>query len=107
MISPLELILKDIEDEYVRENFFRLSEYVKRDSIRKPLWKFFEITFEAGGTDIEYPHNLGYIPKDVLVTSCSNNENVVFNYDEFTRTHLVMSPSGACTVRFFAGRYEE
>jgi hypothetical protein len=106
-VNQIELILKDIDDQYVRENFTRLNEYIRKDSIRKPLWKFFEITFADGGTDIEYAHNLGYKPLDIIVTHCSSNENVVFNFDSFTSTHFVLSPSGACTVRFFAGRYEE
>lgn len=106
-MSGIELILKDIEDEYVRENFFRIAEYSKKDNIRKPLWTFFEITFSDGGTNIRYPHRLGFLPKDIIVTRVTNGENVVFEFDSFTTTHFVLSPSGACTVRFFAGTYKE
>lgn len=103
----IELILKDINDQYVRENFTRLIDYFKKDSIRIPAWKFFEITFVEGGTNVRYPHRLGYLPKDIIMTACSDSENVVFNYDLFSDTHFDLSPSGACTVRFFAGTYRE
>ena len=106
-MNGLELILKDVEDKYVRENFSRILDYDKKDSIRRPLWKFFEITFLSGGTNVKHEHNLGYSPSDIIVTATSNGEIVVFNYDLFDKTHFDLSPSGACTVRFFAGRYEE
>ena len=107
MTTEIELILKDIKDEYVRENFTRLLEYFKKDALRIAGFKFFELTFTEGKTAFQYTHRLGYIPKDIIVTNTSDNENVVFNYDDFTREFFYMDVSGACTVRFFAGTYRE
>lgn len=107
MINAIELILKDIEDPYVRENFTRLLDYFRKDALRIAGFKFFEITFPEGGTGIQYAHRLGYLPKDILVTATSDLENVVFKFDDFTKEFFVMDVSGACTVRFFAGTYRE
>jgi hypothetical protein len=107
LTKDIELILKDIDNEYVRENFSRILEYFKKDALRIAGFKFFEITFSEGKTDYKYPHRLGYIPKDIIVTNTSDNEAVVFKYDDFTREHFYMDVSGACTVRFFAGTYRE
>ena len=106
-MNGIELILKDIEDQYIRENFTRLLDYFRKDTIRIPGWKFFEITFAEGGSGVQFLHRLGFLPKDILVTSTSDLENVVFRFDEFTKDYFVMDVSGACTVRFFAGTYRE
>lgn len=103
----IELILKDITDQLVRENFSRLIAYFKGDNLRKADFKFFEITFQVGGTGVKYAHRLGYIPKDIIVTSVSDSEAVVFNYESFDRTNFDMDITAACTVRFFAGTYRE
>lgn len=101
----IEFILKDIKDEYIRENFTRLSAWMRSFNLINPNWKFFEITFTGGLTNHRYPHRLGYMPKDIIVTSVSNGGSVVFNYDLFNKDYLDLSVSGACTVRFFAGTY--
>jgi hypothetical protein len=101
----LDLILKDIDDEYVRENFSRIARAMKGEALGKAGWKFFSISLSAGLT--RYQHNLGYVPKDIIVTAVSGGETVIFNYDDFDNTHIEMEASGACTVRFFAGTYGE
>lgn len=106
-MKKLELILKDITDQYIRENFFRLLKWIGEDNVRKSDFKFFEITFQAAGSGIKYAHRLGYVPMDIIVTRISDQENVVFNYDSFDATNFDMEVTGPCTVRFFAGRYRE
>ena len=106
-MSKIELILKDISDEYVRENFSRLIAFLGADNVRRTDFKFYEITFQAAASGVKYAHRLGYVPKDIIVTNITNQENVLFNTDQFDRTNFDMDVTGACTVRFFAGRYEE
>lgn len=101
----VELLLKEIKDDWVRETFRKLSETINGLNILKPKWKFYEITLPIGAT--VYPHRLGFRPKDIIVTSISNSESVIFDYDSFTSENLYLTASGACTVRFFAGSYTE
>lgn len=103
----IELILKDIDDQYVRENFDRISKEFKGDSIRKAGWKFFEVDFTAGATNFRLKHNLGYRPKDFIATGVTASEAVIFNVDLCDKNYIDMTVSGACTVRFFAGAYGE
>lgn len=101
----IELILKDVEDEYVRENFSRIASALQNEVLGRAGWKFFSISLPAGLT--RFKHNLGYTPKDIILTSVTNSESVIFKYDEFDQTHLELDASGACVVRFFAGTYGE
>jgi len=103
----LELLLKEIGDEYTRENFFRILKFLKNDTLAKAQFKFFEITFTDSVTNYRHRHALGFVPKDVLVTNVSDQESVIFNYSDFTNQYLDITTSGACTVRFFAGTYRE
>lgn len=101
----LELILKDIDDEYVRENFSRVAHFLQDEALGKVGWKFFSVSLPAGLT--RFKHSLGYVPKDIIVTAISKDAAVIFHYDDFDKTHLQLEASSACVVRFFAGTYEE
>ena len=101
----LVLIFKDIADEFVRENFDRITEWTKDLAILKPKWKFFEVALAAG--NVRFLHRLGFRPKDIILLSVTKSESVIFHYDDFTKDHLSLTASGACTVRFFAGSYTE
>lgn len=103
----IDLILKDIQDPYTRENFSRIKRFSQEQAILRGQWVFFEIEFTQAQDDFEFPHGLTFIPKDVLVTSITDQEAVIFNYSSFDRTNLNLTVSGACTVRFFAGTYME
>lgn len=103
----IKFFLKDIEDDYVRENFRQLAEYLQNDVLRRGEWKFFELTFAAGVTNYRHRHGLGFKPKDVILTAVSNSEAAIFNYDEFSSEFLDITTSGACSIRFFAGSYRE
>lgn len=103
----IELILKDITDPYIRENFKRIIDFFRGDSVRKAQWKFFEIAFTSGQTNYRYRHGLGFRPKDFLITGVTDSEAVTFNVDLCDKDYMDMNVSGACTVRFFAGTYRE
>jgi hypothetical protein len=39
----IELFVKDIKEQFTRENFFRLNNYFRADPFRKGNFKFMEI----------------------------------------------------------------
>jgi hypothetical protein len=102
-----ELILKDIPDEYVRENFTRIKEEIDSQVMLKGKWAFFEITTTQAETSLEIPHGLGFEPKDVIQTNLTSGVTWTWNYSSFTKTHLSITCSGAGTVRAFIGSYRE
>jgi len=101
----LEVIFKDIKDVWIRENFKRLLRWTESLAILKPEWKFFEVTLITGNQ--RFLHRLGFRPKDVILLSVTNSEAVIFHYDDFDKTHLSLTASGPCKVRFFTGSYTE
>lgn len=100
-----ELQIKNIEDPYVREAFVRITTWMKQQNALKPDWNFYEIDLPAGNST--FPHRLNYRPTDYFITSVSNQESVIINYEDCTTTHFDFTASGECTVRLFAGRYHE
>lgn len=101
------LYRKEIEDRYAQDNFTRLQDYFKESPVEKMGFKFFEIEFTGAVTNFRYPHNLGFVPKDVITTYFSNAATVTWNYDLFDSTYLDITTSGATTVRALVGRHEE
>lgn len=107
MILVPELILKDISDIYVRENFKRLNLFFQKETILKGSFKFFELTFDSAVSGKLVQHGLGFKPLDVIQTSLIGSGSLTFNYADFTKDALSVTTSGPCTVRAFIGAYKE
>lgn len=89
-MNILKLLTKEINDVWVRENFKRLNDYFRND--RNLLgFEHFIITVTQTGTNQRLPHNLGYQPFDVIVTSMTGPGVVAFNYALFSKTELDFS----------------
>lgn len=106
-ISTPSLILKDIKDEYVRENFFRIQEFILNFALFRGEWTFFTYEFTAAVTDTKIPHGLTFKPTDVIQTSLTGSGVLTWNYDKFTDKLLYVTTTGPCTVRAFIGAYRE
>ncbi len=107
MINLPDLILKNIKDQYVRENFKRINLFYQTFSLFKAGWQFFEITNADAYTNKKIPHGLGYKPLDVLQTSTIGTGVLTFNFDKFDDKNLDITTTGACTVRCFIGTYKQ
>ena len=95
-------------DPYVRDNFRKLSDALEREDVLRGNFKFFEIvvTQPEGAINFSYPHNLGFIPRDILTMSSSNdNPSITWHFDVFTETDVVFSTTDDCTIRCFIGTY--
>lgn len=107
MIELLNLFKKEIDDEFTQENFKRLWEFINYHPLFKGSFKFFEFTFDSAVTNKQLTHKLPFAPKDVITLNVSNGATVTWNYDLFNSEFLVVTTSGACTVRAYVGRYAE
>ena len=99
----IKLILKDIFDPYILENFVRLQSFIFGEVILMAGFKFFEVSFDTSVTNFKFKHNLGFLPKDIIVTSVTNGATIVFNYELITKDFLDITTSGATTIRFLVG----
>lgn len=102
-----ELILKDIQDPWVRENFFRLQKFLKKFPLFRGEFEFREFTFTQAGTNLKVPHALGFAPTDILQTSLVGAGTLTWNYASFDNKNLDVTVTGPCTVRAFVGAYRE
>lgn len=103
-MSKIELILKDITDVYVREDFFRIQNYFNNSSFFDGDFSFFEIEIPSANSSFSAKHGLSFIPQDVIILSVIGNHNFGFIYDLFDKDRIYISSSGPCVVRFLLGR---
>jgi hypothetical protein len=102
-----DIILKDVQDIYVRENFFRLDKFLKKYPLFRAELYFFELTFVAAVTNERRPHGLTFKPLDIIQTSLIGSGSLTWNYDRFDLKNLDVTTTGPCTVRAFIGAYRE
>lgn len=104
----IKLLVKEITDELIRENFKRLQkELTVNQVILKGEWKFFELNFTEAVTNFKYPHKLGFVPKDIIQTSLIAEGALIWNYELFDSENLDITTTEACVVRAFIGSYLE
>jgi len=104
-LKPLSL--EDLEDLDIRENFKRLQDYLKSETVLKSQFSFFEIIVKDAVTLQKFAHNLGYAPKDVIQTSLIGTGQLTWNYESFDRVNIVFTTTGPCTVRVLVGNYQQ
>jgi len=94
-----------LQDPVARECFQWIIDYVQQVPLLQGTFSHFELTFLKAEASLLVPHNLGFLPEDIIVTA-NTGGTVTFNHQNFTSTNLSITTSGACMVRFFAGRYK-
>ena len=103
----IKLLVKEVEDATIRENFKRVQkEFSSEQPILRGNWKFFEITFTGAVTNFKYPHQLSFVPKDIIQTRLTGTGSLTWNYARFDFTNLDITTTGACVVRAFVGSYD-
>lgn len=98
------LLLKEITDIYARTNFENLGAYFRANN-QLLNFKFFEVVFDSATTNYKLAHGLGLVPQDIIVTKGVGSGSVYFNHGLFTSTHLDITVTAACRIRFFVGVY--
>jgi hypothetical protein len=100
-------LLEQIEDITVRDSIQWILDYVRNQSLLNGSFQHFEVEIKKAVTNEAIPHRLNFTPKDVIFTSQIGLGVVTFNYGRFDERNLYLSTTGPCTVRFFAGRYQD
>ncbi len=105
----VKFFLREIEDKYIRENFFRLDKFLRDDTLKKSQFTFFTVTITGSVTNKKFAHNLPFKPTDVILLSVTNSDSatVTWHYDKFDRENVEISTNATCTIRAFLGRYSD
>ena len=102
----IDIGLDGIKDTGIRDNFVNILEEFNKP-IHKFNFQFFELNFTAAVTNYRYRHNLPYTPKDVIITAQYGTGVAEFNYQLFSSTHIDITTTDACTVRFLLGNFSK
>jgi hypothetical protein len=98
----LTLLIQEIADKIIQENFQRVRNYLKDEN---PLEGFRVVTVTFKGPETRLvPHALGFQPSDAILLSKSGSGSVTFNFDAFSGENISVSSTGAVTIRALVGK---
>lgn len=103
----IELILKDIEDPHVRENFFRLSQFINRQVWFEGDFQLYDVTIPGEYDSFKVRHGLTFIPADIIPLAVEGNYNFYFKYKDFDTENMYIHAEGAVRIRFLAGKLKD
>lgn len=103
----MRLLIKEITDTYVRENFQKLTNFLSNQKILNGQWAFLTISETVAVTNKAYQHGLKFTPKDVISTSITGVGALTFNYAQFDEKYIYITTTGAIEARAFVGLYDE
>lgn len=99
----------EITEQYSRKNFEILRDLVNGSPFFKGGFQFRELSIPTTGTGLKFAHNLGFLPKDVILMSVIGG-TITFNYNRFDSENLDFDAtvsSSPMTVRALFGTYTE
>ncbi len=99
----LTLILKDIKDPIVRENFFRISNFISQNVLIGTDFKFYEVDIPQKNYAYPIPHGLKFTPTDIIPLASEGDFNYYFRTDESDSTNIYVAADGPVRLRFLAG----
>ena len=103
----MNLLLTEIADKWVRENFKRIQDKLRDDPLLRGNFQFIEFSVSSATTHT-VPHRLGFQPSEVIQLYVSPDSiSVTWNYDSFTKTTFSVTTTGSCTIRAYIGRHQE
>lgn len=91
--------------EAIERNFKLLDLFFKSEDLFKFDWRFINFEVSSAVTSYAIPHNLGYVPTDLIKTR--DEGNITFHYDLFTDKFIYITTTGATKFRGMLGRYRE
>jgi hypothetical protein len=100
------LFKKEIGDQFAQENFKRLGDYAENNPLFRCRFEFLTIEIPGAVTNFKFPHQLDFLPKDIIIMHNYNNVSVTFNYSKFDLKNLDITASEKTTLRCLVGRFE-
>lgn len=103
----IDIGLDGIKDPSVKDALYNIQQEFRDQKILNFFWTFFKVSFVASVTDYKFKHNLGYTPKDFLITSIRGNGTAYIDLDESDSQFLNITTTDSCTIRFLLGNLDE
>lgn len=100
------MVLGQIKDEYTQRNFQAIQQFFEQEG-QLNGFRFIEFSVDAASEDFRFSHNLGFVPRDVVITRVTGSGTVTLNYDKFNNNTISLTTTGACHVRGFIGTYSK
>lgn len=100
----IDLILKDIDDLHVRENFNRLKNFLNEQVLFDGNFKLFDVTIDKKVHNFRVKHGLPFQPSDIITLSVEGNFNYYFNYQIFDKDSIYITTEGPVRIRFLGGK---
>lgn len=94
-------------NQMVQDNFRTLEDYLKKEPFLNGEFNHYELSFDAAVTNQKFQHRLTFVPKDIIQTFLTEGITLTWKYNSFDASTIEFSTNGACTVRFFVGRYRK
>jgi hypothetical protein len=101
----IQINLGRIQDPAVRSSLEHIQDEFNAAPLNLGGFQLYTITTTGAVTNRVMTHNLGFIPKDLIVTRTSGG-TVTWAYDSFTSTTITFTTSAAVNVRFLLGSME-
>jgi hypothetical protein len=101
-----------IEDPIAREALQYLYEASLSAPFLRSNFQFFTVEFNSLVTEQRLYHRMGFVPKDIIQTAIVATDSggpytSEYHYELFTSEYLVISTTGPCVIRLFAGAYQD
>lgn len=106
MSTLRDLMTDNVQDPYVRQALRWIQDYVAQIPLLKADLAFFELEFAKAETALKIPHGLPFVPVDVIQTYISGAGVATYLYDQFDETNFYITTTGACKIRFLAGKLQ-
>lgn len=103
----IDLILKDIEDPHIRENFFRLTRFLNSQIWFEGDFQLYDITIPDEYPAFKVRHGLSFIPTDIIPLASEGNYNYYFKYNDFDLENMYIAADGPVRIRFLAGKLKD
>lgn len=105
----VKLLLDRVKDTNIRESLLRAEDAFNSDPLGRSgfVFRTYVLTAPTYPATLHIPHQLLFVPKDVLQTSSIGAGTLAWKYDQFTQTALVATITGPVTVRLFLGTYAD
>lgn len=95
-MSQFDLLLAQVEDPVIRDNFRKIIEFLGANPVRQDAFQACELNVTANATGLTIKHKLGQVPKDCIVTRliAPSAARLVIDYAEFTNEEVSFDVSG-------------
>lgn len=97
-----KIALDTIEDEKVRKALQTIQDYLVLEPLLASNFAHLEIEVDRAVTSENYRHNLGFTPRDAVITY--DSAGTTLNYDSFDEEFINFTTTGAGTLRVYLGR---